>query len=356
VPFIKELCDSGLGVGFMKFGLNGSSNRVLNILPRDRTIFLLFLEISCPPSTPRRRTMYLSSGSSIYDEIQALYWRQPDGKLLAVEGKRAEEVGKAWPMIWEEVETHSDDRKKLILPSGGRMESLQLHLSCLVNGDDSIRPLFPLNGSTKREGSESALLRVQELYRACQDEIVGVLSLLPPGVGESMEFRDWAGLLILSETRFLSRKSLGISAACKAKARECSRLITDIFEQTIQNVAPNDQWITCGGRKYFEGRVFGFTERQCQVEFCLPAFPCKSSNSQKTNSVHPDQAEKIALDVLRSFAQSVAAIYEPGARIWIISDGHVFSDCSELLFHLCYLDTWRALYLASLDGAPLRPF
>jgi hypothetical protein len=300
--------------------------------------------------------MYLSSGSSIYHETQALYWRQPDGKLLAVEGKRAEEVEQAWPLIWEEVETHCDDRKKLVLPSGGRMESLQLSSSCLVNGDGSIRPLLPVEGSTNREGSEIAPLMVQELYRACQDPIVGILSLLPPGVGEPMEFRDWAGLFILSETRFLSPQFLGTSAAYKAKAREISRLITDIFEQTIQNVAPDDQWITGGGRKYFEGRVFGFTERQCQVDFCLPAFPCKSSNPQKTNGVHPDQAEKIALDVLRCFTQSVAAVYEPGARIWVISDGHVFSDCSELLLHLCYSDTWRAIYLDSLDGALLRPF
>jgi hypothetical protein len=70
------------------------------------------------------------------------------------------------------------------------MESLQVSSSFLMNRDDSIRPLLPLGGSINREGSGIALLRIQEFYRTRQDRIVGILSLLPPGAGEPMEFRD----------------------------------------------------------------------------------------------------------------------------------------------------------------------
>lgn len=41
----------------------------------------------------------------------------------------------------------------------------------------------------------------------------------------------------------------------------------------------------------------------------------------------PDLAEHIALDVLHDFIKEVNAVYEPGATMWIINDGHVFSDC-----------------------------
>ena len=37
--------------------------------------------------------------------------------------------------------------------------------------------------------------------------------------------------------------------------------------------------------------------------------------------------EEIALERLHSFIEAVDGIYEPGGRLWIISDGHVFSDC-----------------------------
>jgi hypothetical protein len=103
------------------------------------------------------------------------------------------------------------------------MESLQVSSSFLMNRDDSIRPLLPLGGSINREGSGIALLRIQEFYRTRQDQIVGILSLLPPGAGEPMEFRDWADLFILSKTRFLSPQVLGTSAAGQAKVTKRSR-------------------------------------------------------------------------------------------------------------------------------------
>ena len=82
------------------------------------------------------------------------------------------------------------------------------------------------------------------------------------------------------------------------------------------------------GREFFVNTVFGFVSRGVPVECCLPAFPCKSPNPTKVGGTRPDRAEGIALRVLRNFLNEVKKVYEPGAKLLIISDGHVFSDCS----------------------------
>lgn len=59
----------------------------------------------------------------------------------------------------------------------------------------------------------------------------------------------------------------------------------------------------------------------------LPAFPCKSSNFDKVGGLVPDKGEELALRRLIKATQDAAKIYPPGMKVWIVSDGHVFSDC-----------------------------
>ena len=72
--------------------------------------------------------------------------------------------------------------------------------------------------------------------------------------------------------------------------------------------------------------------RNLRLELCLPAFPCKSSNLRKVLGVVPDKGEELALRRLHEFVRLVKEIYDPGARVLIVSDGHVFSDCSMIPF------------------------
>lgn len=65
------------------------------------------------------------------------------------------------------------------------------------------------------------------------------------------------------------------------------------------------------------------------VEFYLPAFPYKSPNPDKVVGGGPDMGEQLALEHFHSFAGAIERIYEPGAKIWIINDAHVFSDCGK---------------------------
>ncbi|KAH6603630.1 hypothetical protein Trco_008405 [Trichoderma cornu-damae] len=105
-----------------------------------------------------------------------------------------------------------------------------------------------------------------------------------------------------------------------------AEIIVDYFDRTLRHISQTDEW-DVGGRQYFLQTVKYFTSRGQKIEFCLPAFPCKSSNLNKVQGVQPDRGEYIALTNLNQFIKHIGEIYSPGAKLWIISDGHVFSDC-----------------------------
>jgi pyoverdine/dityrosine biosynthesis protein Dit1/AcrR family transcriptional regulator len=62
------------------------------------------------------------------------------------------------------------------------------------------------------------------------------------------------------------------------------------------------------------------------IHFLLPAFPAKSPSRRKTLGPLPDRAEELALAYLAEVAVELRALYPPGVRLTICSDGHVFSD------------------------------
>lgn len=62
------------------------------------------------------------------------------------------------------------------------------------------------------------------------------------------------------------------------------------------------------------------------ILFTVPGFPCKSPNPDKVLGHRPDLGEELALRFLDGLCDQVTAVYPPGARFLICSDGHVFSD------------------------------
>ena len=113
-----------------------------------------------------------------------------------------------------------------------------------------------------------------------------------------------------------------------ADADVAADAIVHLFDTSLRYVGKHDKWLR-GGRDVFRQQVRSFTSRGARVEFCLPAFPCKSSSTEKVLSQSPDRGEYVALSNLQRFLREVEDVYGPGAKLWIISDGHVFSDCSE---------------------------
>lgn len=81
------------------------------------------------------------------------------------------------------------------------------------------------------------------------------------------------------------------------------------------------------GWENFTTTLKDFIYRNEPIQFCLPAFPCKSTNPRKTSGPNPDGAEIEALLNIHQFCLALHDIYTPGADFVIVSDGHVFSDC-----------------------------
>lgn len=103
-------------------------------------------------------------------------------------------------------------------------------------------------------------------------------------------------------------------------------LFADYFATNLKNTVEDDEWQE-KGRLYFIKKVKYFTDRHLRIECILPAFPCKSSNKNKVCGTVPDKGEELALKRLLKAAQEVQSFYPPGVKFWIVSDGHVFSDC-----------------------------
>lgn len=120
---------------------------------------------------------------------------------------------------------------------------------------------------------------------------------------------------------------------------EFTNMVAEKFANELKNTAEGDEWDS-KGLEHFKNTVDFFTSRLAPVEAVLPAFPCKSSNLEKVSGPLPDKGEELALTRLITFAKSVKQIYPPGIILHIVSDGHVFSDCSKYFFffrsHLQY--------------------
>ncbi|KAH6839634.1 Pyoverdine/dityrosine biosynthesis protein-domain-containing protein [Chaetomium sp. MPI-CAGE-AT-0009] len=137
-----------------------------------------------------------------------------------------------------------------------------------------------------------------------------------------MAFEEFFVKLILDQADLCIRSRL-----LRTKESDlATEQIVDLFDSYLRYQGKDDRW-ALGGRNYFTERVRHFTDQNAPVELCLPAFPCKSSNGDKVTGPDPDRGEELALERLHGFVEAVERVYEPGAKMWVISDGHVFSDC-----------------------------
>lgn len=72
--------------------------------------------------------------------------------------------------------------------------------------------------------------------------------------------------------------------------------------------------------------ISSFIRNDEPILFTLPAFPCKSPNRRKVLGHLPDLGELLSLRFLDQLCRQVARFYDPGARVLICADGHVFGD------------------------------
>ncbi|EMG48580.1 hypothetical protein G210_0817 [Candida maltosa Xu316] len=135
------------------------------------------------------------------------------------------------------------------------------------------------------------------------------------------DFEYWFLILLVSQAR------VSFSQNEKVEDFELyTKMVSATFARELKHTVENDQWEAVG-EAFFNKGVDFFTSRWQPLEAVLPAFPCKSSNVEKVSGDMPDKGEELALRRLIQFSESIKEIYPPGIIIWIVSDGHVFSDC-----------------------------
>jgi hypothetical protein len=80
------------------------------------------------------------------------------------------------------------------------------------------------------------------------------------------------------------------------------------------------------GLESFVPIVVEQVKRQEPIRMILPAFPFKSPNSRhKVLGTLPDLGEELALFHLNGLCENIAQVYEPGANVYISSDGLVYN-------------------------------
>ncbi|KAF7596209.1 hypothetical protein BBP40_002741 [Aspergillus hancockii] len=234
---------------------------------------------------------------SIHDRALGGYMRTPDGELVRCVGRHAQWVQHTWSRIRSAVTV--------------RDQSLSQGLRVYLPGS-SVDPEFQE-------------IDIYEVNRAAEEIIAGFI--LKPTTSEcsisGMSLDQFFAQRILErmEVNFFSPH-----LRCEDADDSTVERITALFDTELRYRALNDQW-EVQGREHFSTKVRFFVSHNLKLQLCLPAFPCKSSNPDKVLGVGPDKGEEIALRRLQNFVQKIENIYPPGARILIVSDGHVFSDC-----------------------------
>ena len=287
-------------------------------LPQDEpfissTEFVCLVYSSCFFDTEYHNNMApINTGTSFYHRIGGIYLRKPEGDLVVVEGNHADQITEKWSQLRDRIGNADVVKTK--------------HLDHLNRSAEFKDTTFALTKSAE-DGSER--VRVCEVTDKTYGLIRGLVTHRDlDDIANDHDLYDWAELyfLLASEIQPLQPLDrLGNPAAAIL-----SEKIADIFDEKLRHAIPQDkdQWEACG-RRYFINRVFGFVDKGLPLQLCLPAFPCKSPNPDKVGGKFPDEAESIALRVLQGFLNEVRKVYEPGAELLIISDGHVFSDCSK---------------------------
>ena len=260
----------------------------------------------------------LNKAISTYHCTNALYWRNATGELLAVEGSNSTLFPEAWEQLKGIVCSTEGRWSYLELPSGKKIKTLQI--TTAISALSNIRSNFP----PSHQGEEITT-QVAEIEHN-NGLTIGMVTSRPKSIKPD-GFSIWAERFVLLETEFQPFATISQSnTPWEVQHREVCNKIADIFERRLKNVSKDDQWENAG-REVFLNRVFGYVDKNLPIQFALPAFPCKSPNSNKVGGIMPDLAEHIAMDVLHGFIKEVNQVWEAGATLWVISDGHVFSDC-----------------------------
>ncbi|KAI0839218.1 Pyoverdine/dityrosine biosynthesis protein-domain-containing protein [Hypoxylon sp. FL0890] len=247
-------------------------------------------------ATSRRRAMeFRHEGESIYYRYQAFFVCDRYGGLLYSTGPRSTQIQEHWDRINIGLDRPDNKPKE-------KGEFYRVELKEELGG-----------------------LELYEVRKANNAVFIGIMLGRTTDSPDIKDFEAFFNGLILRQVNFAVSYS-EVEPTPTSNLESATEEIVSLFDTYLRYQSADDKWID-SGRAYFTERVRHFTSQGRKIEFCLPAFPCKSSNTNKVTGKDPDRGELLALERLHRFVEAIEKIYEPGAKLWIISDGHVFSDC-----------------------------
>ena len=102
-------------------------------------------------------------------------------------------------------------------------------------------------------------------------------------------------------------------------------ILSIIYKYRLTKAADaHDKWIE--GTPKFLDIIGNFVRKTESIHMCIPAFPFKSANKvYKVLGALPDRAEEAALEHMNTMCVEISAIYRPGAKLLIVSDGLVYN-------------------------------
>lgn len=260
--------------------------------------------------------------ATVHCRIVAMYTRDDQMNLLYTAGKFADIVKEHWSLFVDSAEEHVST--EITSEHGVTHRYLTLHEEVDGQITEELKEVFNAVRSTNVKTHDFDCFRISEIHIEGENQYRGMIMV----DGPMTEFDEWFEVLILGEAA-LSKTDVPIATdQTEEETNRLSNLITDIFDRELRNIHHEDQWEKVG-RADFLKHVKFFVERKLTLEACLPAFPCKSSNTLKVAGKCPDKGEELALRRILAFSKLVKEVYSPGIKVWIVSDGHVFSDCSK---------------------------
>lgn len=123
-----------------------------------------------------------------------------------------------------------------------------------------------------------------------------------------------------------------VEVAYDGKKRPTPRTVADICQDIVRVLAryrlvhQNDTSNKWGAKAKFLAQVERYVVRGEAISMSLPAFPFKSPNKQaKVLGTLPDKGEEVALSHLEGLCRAIGDVYEPGANVYIVSDGLMYN-------------------------------
>jgi pyoverdine/dityrosine biosynthesis protein Dit1 len=113
--------------------------------------------------------------------------------------------------------------------------------------------------------------------------------------------------------------------AASPEDNKASRILSVIWAYRHRSAIVPDRFPEFAPK--LESQLTDTVSRGEKVRFILPGFPFKApaeGGKRRTLGSLPDKAEELALQTLDGFADSIAAIYEGGATVVIVSDASVY--------------------------------